>query len=522
MTIAIIEALGGVGLFLVGMAILTGGLRALAGDRMRHALANYTSTPLSGVATGAVTTAVIQSSSATTVAAVGFVGAGLLTFTQAVGIIFGANIGTTITGWLVALVGFKLDLGFFAMPLVFLGILMHMFGRGTLKQAGWALCGFSLLFVGIGIMQLAMAGYQGVLTPDQFPPDTLWGRLQLVAIGMLITIVTQSSSAGVATAMVALSSGVISFPQAAAMVIGMDVGTTFTAVLATVGGSGAMRQTGLAHVIYNFFTGTMAFLLVGLYTALLDSWVAGGAAGNAQIAVVGFHTFFNALGVLFVVPFAHQFAAFIQRVVPEHGTELERSLDDALLDDPAAASTAALALLRRLYGEVCSLLLRQLSPDPRERRRGQQHDRMEKISRALKAVQDYVDRIPGSGDRTSTSRQTAAYHLIDHLGRLVERCRQDVRIDTLGTDGQLARLKGVMVRTVDWHAANGRVAKFDRLRRLMRRQRKKHRQSVVALHAERGVADPTLLKRLDAGRWLQRVSYHLWRIEEHLRSADKR
>ncbi len=521
MTIAIIEALGGVGLFLVGMAILTSGLRALAGDRMRHALANYTSTPLSGVATGAVTTAVIQSSSATTVAAVGFVGAGLLTFTQALGIIFGANIGTTITGWLVALVGFKLDLGLFVMPLVLVGVLLHMFGRGSLKQAGWALCGFSLLFIGIDLMQVAMSGYEGALTPDNFPPDTLWGRLQLVAIGMVITIVTQSSSAGVATAMVALSSGVISFPQAAAMVIGMDVGTTFTAVLATVGGSGAMRQTGLAHVIYNLFTGTMAFLLVGGYTALMDGWVAGGAAGNAQIAVVGFHTFFNALGVLFVLPVARQFAAFIQRVVPEHGTELEWSLDDAMLEDPAAASMAVLGILRRLYGEVCILLLRQLSPDPRERRRRQQHDRMEKISRTLKAVQDYVDRIPGAGNSISTARQTVAYHLIDHLGRLVGRCRQDGRIDGLAKDERLSRLKGALMRTIDTYAAKGHVAKFDTLRQLMRRQRTLHRRAIVALHAERGIPDPTLLNRLDAGRWLQRVSYHLWRIEQHLEAGGR-
>ena len=144
---------GGVGLFLLGMLVLTDGLQRLAGPALRRGLARFTSSPASGAAAGAVATALIQSSSATTVATIGFVGAGLLTFSQALGIIFGANIGTTITGWLVAVLGFKLDLGLIVLPLVFLGVLLKIFGRGRMQHLGWALAGFSLLFIGIDAMQ---------------------------------------------------------------------------------------------------------------------------------------------------------------------------------------------------------------------------------------------------------------------------------------------------------------------------------------------------------------------------------
>lgn len=137
----ILSALGGVGIFLVGMLMLTGGLKGLAGRQMREILARFTRTPLSGAVTGALTTAVVQSSSATTVTAVGFVAAGILTFPQALGIIFGANIGTTLTGWMVATLGFKLDLGEAVLPVIFVGAVLHLSGRPRLAALGQALAG---------------------------------------------------------------------------------------------------------------------------------------------------------------------------------------------------------------------------------------------------------------------------------------------------------------------------------------------------------------------------------------------
>lgn len=212
----IIQVFGGLGLFLLGMIVITEGLRALAGDAMRSFLLRFTQSPLSGAATGAVMTTILQSSSATTVAAVGFVGAGLMTYSQALGVIFGANIGTTIKGWLIVLVGFKLQLGTFLLPLIFIGATLRLFSKGRWSHAGYALAGFGLIFVGIAAMQEAMSGLQGIVSFEQLAGDSFIGRLQLLLLGILFTLITQSSSAGVAATLTALFAGMIQFEQAAA------------------------------------------------------------------------------------------------------------------------------------------------------------------------------------------------------------------------------------------------------------------------------------------------------------------
>jgi len=177
MIASFLMAFGGIGLFLLGMVVLTDGLRGLAGNALRQLLFQSTRTPLRGAAAGALTTAIIQSSSATTVTAVGFVSAGLLTFPQGLGIVFGANVGTTITGWIVAVFGFKLNLGTVALPLIFVGVLLRLFSYTRLRHLGWALAGFGLLFVGIDFMQQGMSEFEGAVTPADFPEDTLVGRI---------------------------------------------------------------------------------------------------------------------------------------------------------------------------------------------------------------------------------------------------------------------------------------------------------------------------------------------------------
>ncbi len=262
------EAAGGLGIFLLGMIIMTDGLKALAGGTIHRWLMRFTKSPLSGAATGAVGTAILQSSSATTVAAVGFVAAGLMEFSQALGIIFGANVGTTVTGWIVALFGFKLKITALAMPLVLVGALTKLLGRGGVGRVGYAIAGFGLIFVGIGLMQEGMEGFRHLVSFADLPADTWYNRLQLFFLGMLFTLVTQSSSAGVAATLTALYAGLVTFEQAAVLVVGMDVATAVTAVIASIGSSVQAKRTGFSHLIYNFFTGAMALLLVTPYTLI--------------------------------------------------------------------------------------------------------------------------------------------------------------------------------------------------------------------------------------------------------------
>lgn len=514
MTQTVLSALGGIGLFLLGMLVLTEGLKGLAGATQRRLLARFTRSPLSGAIAGAATTAVVQSSSATTLTAVGFVGAGLLTFPQALGIVFGANIGTTVTGWLVALFGFKLPLGTIALPLLFLAVLLRLFGDGRVRQAGWSLAGFALLFVAIDFMQQGLAGLEGRLTPADFPDDTILGRLQLLAIGMALTAVTQSSSAGIAAAMVALAAGTISLPQAAAMAIGMDIGTTFKAVLAAIGGSTAMRQTGLAHLLYNLLTAAMAFLLLDPFALLAGRY----AAGEPELALVAFHSGFNILGVVLVLPFADRFARLIVWLVPERGPPLTRQLDERLLGDPGSAIDAALASLtdisRALFAAIRDLI---------EHTRPQRVLALElgRIGAAIEQVQAFMEHIQTTPrQQRAHARHLALLHVLDHLERLLHRAGQGERIDTLIEEPRLARLARLFSGALASLPENGdtapSAARFDRLRRLYRDQRHSFRARTADAASQHLIDTEAAFDRLDSIRWLHRSAYHVWRILEHL------
>ncbi|HOV03792.1 MAG TPA: Na/Pi symporter [Kaistiaceae bacterium] len=514
----IVFLFGGIGVFLLGMIVMTDGLKRLAGGSVRQALARFTKTPLKGVATGAIATAVVQSSSAITVTAVGFVGAGLLTFPQAVSVVFGANIGTTVTGWLVTLIGFKLKLGAVMLPMVFVGVLLRLFGRGRLADIGWSLAGFGLLFFGLEMMQQAMAGLEGAVTPDSFPRGGLFARLQLVFVGMAITIVTQSSSAGVATALVALGAGVVSFPQAAALVIGMDVGTTVTALLATVGGSVAMRRTGVAHFAFNVLSGTVAFFNLGLYVMLFEDFI---ASGHAQIALVCFHTLSNTLGVVLLLPVIRPFTRLVMRLAPEKGPQLVQRLDEGLLEQPSSAIDAAAATVRAIAMATAGNVAEALDP---QRRQHAATAPLGDIDEALRETRDFVNRIrarPALPD--AYHRHLAVMHALDHLFRLAHRCTQTERMAALPRDPRLRRLAGLLdgaiLRMLAGEDAAVCEARFDKLRRLMRRQREAFRERAVEKAASQVVGAETTLQRLDAMRWLHRVAYHFWRISHHLRAA---
>ena len=518
----ILLAVGGLGLFLLGMMIMTEGLKELAGHSLRRVLAKYTTNTVSGAAAGAVSTAIVQSSSATTVTAIGFVGAGLMTFPQALGVLFGANIGTTMTGWLVAIVGFKLDLGVVVLPIVLVGAFLKMFGRGRVKPLGWALAGFSLLFIGIDTMQQGMAAFEGQITPDSFPSDTVIGRLQLVLIGVAITLVTQSSSAGVATAMVALSSGAVSFPQAAAMVIGMDIGTSFTGYLATIGGSTPMRQTGYAHVIYNVITGIMAFILLNFYADFVGPLLENGGTGDAQVALVAFHTIFNTTGVIAVLPFAKQFADFITQIVPERGSKLTRLLEEKLIDDASAAIDAASATARYIAADLFSILVDLLDPHLRD---DAEQRRLAEIGKALTAVEFFLSRVKTEPSQTNIHpRHVSTVHAVDHLSRLYVRCVNSAPLKVRRNDKRLQRLARILESTLhrlgDQLYTEGGEQYLDRIRNLLRHQRHSYRHRLIVQAANGQIDAEQTGDRLDSIRWLHRSTYHVWRIVHHLRKSE--
>lgn len=511
-------AAGGLGLFLLGMSVMTDGLKALADEKLRELLARSTRSPLSGFLTGALTTALIQSSSATTVAAVGLVHVGLLTFPESLGIIFGANVGTTMTGWLVALLGFKLKLGDLMLPVILVGTLIRLMRQGSVRSIGTAVAGFGLIFVGIASLQQGMAALEGVITPDSFPPDTFFGRLLLVAMGIVVTVITQSSSAGVAAALAAVHTGTISVHQAAAMVIGMDIGTTTTAAMATIGGNVQARRTGFAHVLYNFFTATCATALLEPYYSLLD-WISPGfESSNAEIALVSFHTAYNLVCVFLILPFTRKYARFVEWLFPERGNPLTKRLDTGLLKSPDVALQAVNATLEA----ITRRLLREMSPTLATPRRVLSAKTLDDISDAISRTREFLESLRVRTDQPSQLEQyTNSIHILDHLERMLRRGHDQTRLSRMRDDGELSLMSEVLLETfrmlaeTSFPVPDDVGSKIHRNNHELKVAMRRYRVNSLKRTADGDLPAKLALQRMDAARTIRRLGYHVWRIANH-------
>ena len=318
--------LGALGMFLYGMNLMSSGLQKAAGDRLRSFLSAMTSTPLKGVLTGVGVTSVIQSSSATTVMVVSFVNAGLLTLTQAIGVIMGANIGTTVTAWMVSWLGFKADISVLAIPLMLFGFLFSNSKKDKRKNVGELIVGFSLLFLGLSFMKESVPDLRQ--TPEVLEFVTAWSSygfgsvLLFLAFGTVLTLVLQSSSATMAITLIMLSMGWIPFDMACAMVLGENIGTTITANIAASVGNTQAKRAAMSHTIFNLFGVVWALILfrpflrlVGYITEMLfglpnpaaDGFaVADSASVEGTAALYGLsmlHTLFNVVNTLLLVWF---------------------------------------------------------------------------------------------------------------------------------------------------------------------------------------------------------------------------
>ncbi|MGD8526650.1 MAG: Na/Pi symporter [Thioalkalispiraceae bacterium] len=520
-----IETIGGLGLFLLGMIIMTDGLRSLAGHAIRNALMRFTHTPLSGVITGATTTAILQSSSATTVAAIGFVGADLMSFPAALGIILGANIGTTVTGWIVVLLGFKFKLGTLVMPIILLGAILNLFGTKRLSRIGYTLAGFGLIFVGISFMQEGVSGLQQVFLPGSYASETLQSKLQLVLLGMIFTALTQSSSAGVAVALTALYADAINFEQAATLVIGMNIGTTVTAAIATIGSSVESKRTGYSHVIYNLFVSGAALLLISLYIYLWEAISGNAIASNAEVALVAFHSLFNILGVVVILPFTRNFAFFIQRIIPEKGPIYTQNLDQSLLSEPAVAITATRSTINNILVDLLIYINRLLGDTISSRQLY-----LNKLQQALSVTQTYINNIrPDEGGAVERQTLISMIHSMDHLQRLCKRCHETHRTRTIQKYAELENDRREMIisnaaiiqaiENNNWQEAEHHASAMSQeIENQVQPVREAIMENVAASHIDVQLATDYL----EAIRWLDRVSDHIERITHHLAQPETR
>lgn len=357
--------IGGLGLFLLAVSMITDGLRLAAGDSLRNILARSTSTRLRGLFSGIAVTGVIQSSSAVTVATIGFVNAGLLTLPQSLGVIYGANVGTTITGWIVAAVGFSFKVEAFALPLIGIGMLARMLRPNSrLGAAGEALAGFGLFFIGVDVLKEAFESFSASVDVAAFAPQGGLGVLLYVGLGFFMTVVTQSSSAAIAITLTAATGGLLGLNAAAAMVVGANVGTTSTAAFAVVGATANAKRVAIAHVAFNLLTGGVALILLPIMLWIVRE--AGDALGLADIPAISlalFHTVFNLLGVLVMWPLTDRLAAFLAVRFTSESERLGRPefLDHNALANPSLAIEALRLELNRLLDLARGMVAARIS-----------------------------------------------------------------------------------------------------------------------------------------------------------------
>lgn len=507
-------------MFLMGMALLTDGLKAFVGDALRRALVRFTGTPTKAFTSGALVTAMVQSSSATTVTVIGFVSAGLLTFPQAIGVVLGASLGTTGTSWIISGLGLKISVGFYALPLVGLGAIMRLVAHGRWRSMGMALAGFGLIFVGIETLQDAMRGLSGVFNLARSPGGGLWGHFMAMMIGMAMTIVMQSSSAAVATTLTALHTGAINFEQAASLAIGAAVGTTVTGALAAIGGSVPAKRTALAHIAFNLATGIIAViflpaLLWGISWAQKHTGLDPGA-----MSLAAFHTLFIGTGVALFLPHVDGFARIIERILPDRGPTLTRHLDRTLLEAPSIALEATRRALAETAAETFNTLQMALSGGTF----GADEGRATRLRNALDLLQDFFQQIPPvTEDAPLSQLRVAQMHAIDHLVRLQMRLIMPSSVRRVMSDPRLGpaimHTRSILEKgesglrgeaSADWFAQlRQEAAALSDLRR--------NERPVILQQTAGGASTPMVaLDLLDATRWLDRLGYHTWRICNYL------
>lgn len=372
------QVIGSLGLFLYGMKMLSEGLQKSAGSRMKAILKLMTKNRFISIITGIVITIIIQSSSATTVMVVSFVNAGLMELIQAIGVILGANIGTTFTGWIVALLGFQMDISLLALTSIAFALPMMFSRRSRNRDKSDVLLGFGLLFLGLNFMSNSIpdlsANTQALAFLATFNANTLWSNFLCLLVGLVITIIIQSSSATMAIVLTMAYNGWLGIEASAAMILGSSVGTTITAYLASIGTSTTAKRAAWAHILFNVF-GSLLALIFFRPLLLLVNWIVPGnifayegdaLALHLPIYLAMFATTAAVLKTLLFYPFVTPYAKFIERIVPpraeyDEGTYHFKYIGVSFIDSPEIYMLAIRDEIKKMANLACTMLARYRS-----------------------------------------------------------------------------------------------------------------------------------------------------------------
>jgi phosphate:Na+ symporter len=339
------KLLAGLGIFLFGMLLIEESVKALSGRAFRRIIRTYTNGRLRAIGSGALVTALLQSSSAVSLMVLAFVGAGVMNMQNAIGVIMGSNIGTTLTAWIIATIGFKIKIESLALPFIGLGAIGLVLFRPSSKPflVTRLSIGFGFLFLGLDFMKGSVESFANTFSLEQLPNYGLWFYL---LIGTLITALMQASAATIAIVLTALNSGLITFDIGAVMVIGANIGTTITVLLGAIGGVQAKKRVSLSHLIFNAVTGVVAFLGLPVLVRTVSLFV--DIHSSSLVGLALFHTLFNVLGVLIFFPFLGLMSRLLMKIFPDHKTILTVYLDKT----PPEVTDAAIAAMRKEIGHL--------------------------------------------------------------------------------------------------------------------------------------------------------------------------
>lgn len=471
----LLTLIGALGLFLYGMKIMSDGLQQMAGNRMRSILGAMTKNRFAGVATGLSITALIQSSSATTVMVVSFVNAGLLGLTQAISVIMGANIGTTATAWIISLLGFQVSIATIAVPLMAVAIPFIFSSKGKRKSIGEFIMGFAFLFMGLELLKNSVPDLQsnpGMLEfMSRYTDLGFWSVLIFLGAGTLLTIIVQSSSATMAITLIMCAKGWIPFDLGAAMVLGENIGTTITANIAAIPANISAKRAALAHTTFNVFG--VIWMLCVFYPVinLISKMVPGAVSGDptsTSYALSLFHTMFNLVNTFLMIWFVKSIARFVSYVIPKKETDEEFQLK-YIARGPMSTSEISLLQARQeivVYTERTEKMLgmvRELYEAKNEGIAGKIYNRVEKyegISDRMEIeIADYLTRVADGSlsDKAKLELQKLLRIISEiesigdgcyNLAKIMMRKRSDNAVYTAGMDSNVAEMMELAKKSV--------------------------------------------------------------------------
>ncbi|MDR2856444.1 MAG: Na/Pi symporter [Novosphingobium sp.] len=541
----VIAVLGGVGLFLLGMAIMTDGLKALAGSVLRAVLGKATATPASGALWGAIVTLLVQSSSAVTMTTIGLVSAGMLTFPQGLGLVFGANLRTTGTGWLVALIGVRVSLAVYALPMIFAGALAKLLTTGRTAAAGSGVGGGARVVAGRAPRQPGRGGRAERRPPADLPavlgtPGVGWwsgtcGLFALIAVGLAMTAVMQSSTAAIAVTISAYFAGAVSLEQGAALIIGQNIGTATSSALAAIGASTTAKRLALAYMLFKVIAALIAIIAFP-FTAELMKALLPSVDGTTLLAA--YHTAYNAVGVAVLLPATGWFTRVVERLLPARETAAQRVLDPSALGNPVIAVEAARRVVADVLRTIAVSLSGSLSGAP-----GGTAPEAATAAATLEEVRDFLSDLHEPPEtEMERFRMTSTLYALDHVMRLAENlkggdlpepaaaaahapaaaalCRKAIgAARTVGGSITAETALSQRAEAIGWNVSAeiaAALAEAEGAARELAARQRDQRAAILASVAPGRLTAAEAFTRIDAARRMEVIAYHIWRSAAHL------